>query len=188
MTPDNMIPITLTVAPEVENLINQYRNRMDIMDREYGTASDALSGYFGKGHGKVVRLSAILALLNDENASAISVENVQNAIRMMDEYYIPTMMEIYMPSDTLTKPQHAIVDYLINEHSKGNIKLSQTDVWRKLRLWACFKGDQGKKLFETTKTELIKKNYIRVNSVTQDVGNGRKYNVTLIELNPTVIK
>lgn len=177
MDPDSAA-ITMDLEPEADMIIRQFWNMTTALIKERGTADeDSIIGWLAKCHGKALRVSALLALLRDKNATTITAEDAENAVALFKEYYIPQFIGAYERADNLTREQRQIVNWIIR-HAKDTgeqIQFAERDLWLVVRQRVAFSDKStGQVRFRTALDDLKSKNYIRpAAQKKQEPGRGR---------------
>lgn len=159
MNPDNPM-VEMKLSDSADILIRDFWNYEEELKAMYRGEDDGIIGWISKLHGKALRVAAILALMNNEEADTISETDVKNSIAMFKQYFIPMYQLSYNPGGNISPAEEQIINWLVR-HCKGGNQIRELTVYKDLRNRKSFSGPEGKRAFEETCKALIAKNYIR---------------------------
>lgn len=145
-------------------------HRQDMQDRVQGDmgGSPAIQAWARKAHGKTARLAGLLALLENPDAAEVEARHVSAAVKLMNGYFIPHMKKAFGGSSDLSPDALALLTIVRKLDS-----FTQGELLHRVGRQQRYKGEEGKKHFVETLSELSARGYIRPGTV-QSGGRGRK--------------
>lgn len=127
-----------------------------------------MKSWAAKAHGKAARLAGLLALMENPNATTIDCKSMRAAVALMDDYFIPHAQSVFGGPNTLSEEARNILDSV-----KGQDRFRLAEIRHDMSGQKRFKGEAGKRLFDSAINELAKQNYIRALKVENRDGRGR---------------
>lgn len=163
MDPDSQAKM-MKLEPEADRIIRKFWNYERELKAERGKAdSESIIGWISKLHGKALRVSAIMALLRDKEATEITAYDAENAVGLFKEYYIPQFIGAYEKPCFLTREQRQIIDWIVRRANRSGKRdyFAEHEAHKDLRQRAAFSGKDGLTRFRAALDDLREKNYIR---------------------------
>lgn len=172
----NAAPITMELFSDADMIIRECWNYEKELINERGAADeDGITGWISKLHGKALRLSAILAVIDEPKAINITKEHAETAVALLKEYFIPHYIGSYETADILTREERKIIGWIIRRSKKDGSQesFSEHELKQAIRRNPLFSDRKGPERFRIAIEGLQDKNYIRPLK-TRKSGNGRK--------------
>ena len=175
-------PLKMILSDDADMIIRSFWNEESQLCEEYSHDGDAIVGWLSKMHGKAIRVSAILALLENSDASQISGACAQKAVDLFKHYYIPHYIGAFMTACPYTEPQLRIISWIKRRSEDKGIfdQVTRTELYNDLRQRAIFKGKTGSQKLNDTLLELQNLSILKV---TKDEPKGGRP-CEIIKINP----